>query len=237
MVDRVLGETSVASPDMVSFAKGRELTTDFSYIQSYIRGMIEHSGSAGALVLYIDEGQRWWSTRLFLLSSLLRSLTAVRQVVFCHFGGRFAGMATPAAIVDGLAGAFPMLDELARKPRQDAPSSNIEREVQRQISAWPSQAEGLTIKGGVRAPLLERWLGERWSANSRVRGPANWSTIWRGVGSDGIAARARGVFLAFSRCDQPKEKLACGLLILSRQPLKRPLRCRRPSPISRRTCA
>src|SRR6266404_9296499 len=139
--------------------------------------MIQRSGAARALVLQIDEGQRWWSTRLFLLASLLRTLTAVRQLVFCDAGGCFAGMASPAAIVDGLASAFPGLDEFARKLRQGAPSSDIERETNRQTEAWnmfislpaggaeqnlpPGNSER-TLKVGVRAPLLERWLGERW---------------------------------------------------------------------------
>ena len=79
-------------------------------------------------------------------------------------------MASPAAIVDGLTGAFPELDEFARKLRQDAASSDIERETNRQTDAWktflsspapPGNSEQ-TLKVGVRAPLLERWLGERW---------------------------------------------------------------------------
>jgi hypothetical protein len=174
MVDRVLGETSVASPDMNAFAQGDEVND--STLGS-IKQMIQRSGTARALVLQLDEGQRWWSTRLFLLASLLRGLTTVRQVVFCDAGGRFAGMATPAAIVDGLASVFPELDEVARKLRQDAPSSDIERETNRQTEAWntfvrlPAQGANQNLppgnrepalKVGVRAPLLERWLGERW---------------------------------------------------------------------------
>jgi len=81
MIDRVLGETSVASPDMDIFAQGTQPVTD-STVGS-IKQMIQRSGSARALVLQIDDGQRWWSTRLFLLASLLQSLTAIRQVVFC----------------------------------------------------------------------------------------------------------------------------------------------------------
>ena len=50
--------------------------------------------------------------------------------------GRFAGMASPAAILDGLASAFPELDEFARKLRRDAASSDIERETDRQTNAW-----------------------------------------------------------------------------------------------------
>ena len=88
------------------------------------------------LVLPIDEGRLWSSTRLFLLASLLRTLTAVRQLVICDAGGRFAGMASPAAIVDGLASAFPELDEFARKLHEARPRPDIERETNRQTEAW-----------------------------------------------------------------------------------------------------
>jgi hypothetical protein len=178
MVDRVLGETSVATPDMNAFAQTQvNDSTLFS-----IKQMIQRAGAARALVLQIDDGQRWWSTRLFLLASLLRALTSVRQVVFCDTDGRFVGMASPAAIMDGLANAFPDLDEFARGLRQHPPSFDIERETDRQINAWnafvnapampgvvnppvPPPGVGIdesTLKVGVRGPLLERWLGERW---------------------------------------------------------------------------
>jgi len=168
MVDRVLGETSVATPDMDAFAQGVADVRD-STLDS-IKQMIQRSGAARALVLQIDEGQRWWSTRLFLLASLLRSLTAVRQVVFRDAQERFVGMASPAALVDGLAKASPQLDDFARKLYKDplTVSSDIERETSRQTEAWNnfvSPALGnseSTLKVGVRAPLLEQWLGERW---------------------------------------------------------------------------
>jgi hypothetical protein len=178
MVDRVLGETSVATPDMDAFAQGNQVSVS---TMDSIKQMIQRSGAARALVLQIDDGQRWWSTRLFLLASLVRSLTSVRQVVFCDTGGRFVGMASPAAIMDGLTNAFPDLDEFARRLRQDGPSVDIERETDRQTNAWnafvsgplPSGVVNLNapagsgnnesaLKVGVRGPLLERWLGERW---------------------------------------------------------------------------
>jgi uncharacterized protein DUF4062 len=172
MVDRVLWETSVAGSDMDPFASGLEVQISISGFSS-IKSMIRSSGLARALVLQIDEGQRWWSTRLFLLASLLRSLTSVRQVVFRGTDGRFVGMASPAAIMDGIAGAFPELDEFARTLRMGLASSDIERETDRQILAW-NQFVNLVplppaapisesqLKVGVRASLLEQWIGERW---------------------------------------------------------------------------
>jgi hypothetical protein len=182
MVDRVLGQTSVAGHEMEPFAYGApvEDTTLLS-----IKQMIENTGGVRALVLQIDEGQRWWSTRLYLLASLLQSLTAVRQLVFCN-AGRFAGMASPSAVVTGLAAAFPKLDEFGRKLREGQPSLDIERETNRQTDAWrtfvnetagsakpkaPRFDREQEWKVGVRAPLLERWLGERWVSRCiRVEG-------------------------------------------------------------------
>lgn len=169
MVDRVLGETSGAK-DMDAFAQG-SLDVSPSSLTS-ITQMIRSSGALRALVLEIDEGQRWWSTRLFLLASLLESLTAIQQVVFCDAKGRFIGMASPRAIVDGLAGAFSELDALSRTLRQGAASSDIDTEISRQTTAWksavnptsttaPSPTEH-TLKVGIRAPLLKQWLDERW---------------------------------------------------------------------------
>jgi hypothetical protein len=91
-------------------------------------------------------------------------------------------MASPAAIMDGLASAFPDLDDFARGLRQGVSSLDIETETDRQTNEWnafvgapsplgavipnvPSSskvASESTLKVGVRGPLLERWLGERW---------------------------------------------------------------------------
>ena len=66
---------------------------------------------------------------------------------------------------------FQDLDEFARRLRKDVPSIDIERETDRQTNAWntfvsaPPPAIGInesSLKVGVRGPLLERWLGERW---------------------------------------------------------------------------
>jgi len=161
MVDRVLGETSVAGPEMDPFAKGSDVN-DSTLVS--IKQMIQKSGSVRALVLSIGEGQ-WWSTRLFLLASLLRSLTGVRQLVFRDSLGRFSGMASPAAVVDGLASEFPVLNEFGNKIRMTEASWDIERETNRQTMEWqnlvPQPAEW-NLKVDVRAGLLELWLGERW---------------------------------------------------------------------------
>jgi hypothetical protein len=107
----------------------------------------------------------------------LQALTAVRQIVFCDSAGRFIGMASPSAIVDGLATVFPPLEEFVRQLRQGIPSSDIKNEIDRQTNAWvtyissPTTAAGpipppsnteQALKVGVRPLLLTEWLGERW---------------------------------------------------------------------------
>jgi hypothetical protein len=157
---------------MDPFAKGQPVND--STIPA-IKLMIDRAGAARAVVL---EARRWWSTRLFLLASLLGSLTAVRQVVFCDEERRFLGMASPTAIVDGLAAEFPFLDAFARGLRVTPASSDVEVETDRQTTAWTAfvkaqlpkskQSPGdameyeRKVKVGVRAPLLAAWLGERW---------------------------------------------------------------------------
>jgi hypothetical protein len=174
MIDRVLGETSFASKEMDPFAQGVETVISDSSLGS-IKQMIQRSGSARALVLNIGDGERWWSTRLFLLASLLQSLTAIRQLVFCSSVGHFVGMASPGAITDGLARAFGALDKF-RRDLQGFSSFDIERETSRQIDLWnalfnpppsagsppPPGSTESDLKVGVRPALLELWLGERW---------------------------------------------------------------------------
>jgi hypothetical protein len=109
IVDRVLGKTSAVLADVDAFAQGAEVN-DSSLMG--IKQLIKRSGASRALVLVIDEGRLWWSTRLFLLASLLRTLTTVRQLVFCNSEGGFLGMASPAAIADALIAPFRWLANL-----------------------------------------------------------------------------------------------------------------------------
>jgi hypothetical protein len=150
MVDRVLGETSIASPRMNPFAKG-EAVIDTTLLG--IKEMIEKTGAARAVVLTIDEGRLWWSTRLFLLASLLRSLTGVRQLVFCDTDGGFVGMASPSAIFDALADAFPLVGEFARKLSLQPSSSDIDVETDRQTSEWNLYVQSLPLEK-LPAPVL-----------------------------------------------------------------------------------
>jgi Domain of unknown function (DUF4062) len=164
MVDRVLVKTSVRSGDMGAFGEGTPL---YDTTVGGIKAMVAETGSTRALVIDLGAGDRWWSTRLFLLSSLLQSLTAVRQLVFRDAQERFAGMASPGALVDRLAAAFPVCAQFMAQLRGNEASLDTERETDRQINIWnllvqpPNGPGEATVKVGVRAELLERWLGER----------------------------------------------------------------------------
>lgn len=164
MVERVLVQTSVSAGEMGGFGEGFDLSD--STILS-IKGMVAGAGSTRAFLVDLGEGDRWWSTRLFLLSSLLHALTGVRQLVFRDAGARFCGMASPGAVLDRLSAAFPLCAAFLTELRKEEASLDIQRETDRQLVLWarihsaPNGTEEQFAKVGVRAELLERLLGDR----------------------------------------------------------------------------
>lgn len=164
MVDRAFDQTSVSATDMGAFGQGTPLN-DSTIIS--IKRMAADAGSARALIVDLGTGNVWWSTRLFLLASLLRSLTGVRQLVFRDASGRFCGMASPDAVLDGLARVFPLCARFLEQSRQHESSADTERETDRQLAVWRAVHESRkgpaerVVKVGVRGPLLAQWLGER----------------------------------------------------------------------------
>jgi hypothetical protein len=114
-------------------------------------------------------------------------LTLVRQIVFRGRTRRFAGMASPDAIIDGFTACFPLLGDYARRLHQTPASLDRERETTRQIELWfqmlsesgpdrsPGAADGdggadpvqamvqreAEEQIGVREELLGQLLGER----------------------------------------------------------------------------
>lgn len=164
MVERLLSQTAVSADEMGGFGQGDVL---FDSTLGEISRMVARAGSFRALVIDLGDGDRWWSTRLYLLANLLRSLTAVRQLVFRQ-AGRFVGMASPAAVVDGLAEAFPLLDEFARRLGQGESTQDSARETDRQLTQWENFLKmrndtvvEIDVKVGVRPELLRSWIGER----------------------------------------------------------------------------
>jgi len=176
MVERLLAEEAVGAKDMELFGEGTELNPDLNSKSSKaIVEMVKKVGNFAALIVDLGDGDDWWSTRLFLLASLLHDLTNVRQLVF-KSRGRFGGMASPSALLDGMALLFPGLAGFRSRVTQefptagqpaDPPSQDTEREVTRQTKLWReiflSQGSIVekSVRVGVRPELLKRWLGER----------------------------------------------------------------------------
>ena len=182
--EMVLNRSDVSATSMGGFGTGHIFDTSVIMIKDMVRDV----GKDRALVVELGDGDTWWSTRLFLLASLLQSLTPVRQLVFTGRGGRFAGMASPSALVEGFGARFPVLDLFSRQLRHGQATEDREREIDRQLGVWgqifvgtggppppasstpldlgsvpglplPTAERGIQI--GVREELLRGWLGER----------------------------------------------------------------------------
>jgi hypothetical protein len=133
LAERLLSRSSVRADEMDGFGSGSELQDTRV---AAIKKMVVDVGRDRALVIHLGDGDLWWSTRLFLLAHLLKSLTAVRQVAFSGRGGHFAGMASPAAIVEGFVAQFPILEEYHRQLQQQDATDDREREIDRQLNSW-----------------------------------------------------------------------------------------------------
>jgi hypothetical protein len=184
----VLNRTAVSADSMGGFGTGHPMQ-DTSL--DMIKDLVAKAGKDRAIVVSLGEGDQWWSTRLFLFASLLRSVTQVRQIVFCGRGGRFAEMASPDALLDGLGARFLILDLVARQVRESQSTEDRMQETDRQLAVWekafsePQQWPRAASKRaastsvtqvsrdvalpttereaqvGVREELLLGWLGER----------------------------------------------------------------------------
>lgn len=157
---RALEQEEVAENLMAPFAAGQEL---YDTTLKAITDMVTGTGTTRALVVNLGGGTTWWSTRLYLLASLLERLTGIRQLVFSHTGGAFAGMASPRSVREGLVAAHPALGEFDVKLRSSDASQDVEREIDRTVSLF-RDVLGTTenaLKVGVRWHLVLSWLGDR----------------------------------------------------------------------------
>lgn len=159
MADRALKQDQ-STADMIPFSSGEELTVT-SLLG--IRRMVASAGPRRAFVVQMGDGNIWWSTRLYLFATLLQTLTGVRQLVFANTDGAFAGMASPAAVRDGLCAGFPNLAAFDAGLRTEGGTEDSEREMMRCINRWNAEIrpKESDLKVGVRWPLVIRWLGER----------------------------------------------------------------------------
>jgi hypothetical protein len=160
LAERALGEAPIGG-GMAMFARGNPM--DDSTLGA-IRGMVTDAEGVRWVPIRMRQGE-WWSTRLYLLAALLDTLTPVRQIVFTHADGSFAGMATPAAVRAGLCAAFPEIAQFDATLRSGVPTSrDVERETDRWLGLWGAQmaqARESAVKVSVRWQLVREWLGER----------------------------------------------------------------------------
>jgi Domain of unknown function (DUF4062) len=158
MAERALTPEGVGAV-MAPFVEGGPL-------QDTTVASIEHmvGGAGNTLALLIDVAEHtWWSTRLYLLATLVQALTPVRQFVFCEGADVFAGMASPSAVRDGLREAFPQLATFDTQLRQGPSTQDVKRETDRAIMLWNQHMGAIeaNTKVDVRSQLLVEWLGER----------------------------------------------------------------------------
>ena len=159
MAARALQQQQVAGI-MLDWGQGRASFADTAL--ATITQMVAGAGSTRAMLIDLGSGDQWWSTRLYLLAALAQTLTGIRQFVFSN-GGRFGGMASPAAVREGLCASFPEIAEFDGKLRAGPASRDVQREVDRTVALWNQQLAGIepSLKVGVRWHLLAEWLGER----------------------------------------------------------------------------
>ena len=169
MIDLALTKTSLAAQDsMRAFGGGGDLTSSIGAI----RTMVARAGPARMMEVRIGRTHLWWHSRLYLLAVLTGAVTAVRQFVFSDDGGRYIGMASPAAVREGLAATFPKLQEFDAD-LTDGASRDIDREIQRATKLWTERMQPAeeAEKVEVRPALLTEWLGERLVTRSVEVGP------------------------------------------------------------------
>jgi hypothetical protein len=165
MLDRHLLPEEVRDA-MAAFGHGL-MTADNESALISIREMVAGAASRNtrSLLIHLKPTETWWSTRLYVLATLLESLTGVRQLVFAREDGRFAGMASPSAVRAALCAAFEPLARVDAALRASPPSGDVERDVRHTFDLWQQQISleaEKALKVGVRLQLLARWIGEAW---------------------------------------------------------------------------
>lgn len=174
MAERAL-QQATETPGMDPFRSGEELHT--STVMG-IRGMVRAAGASGFLVVDLGAGNRWWSTRLYLLAVLLQNLTDVRQLVFSKEDGSFAAMASPSATRQGLRDSFDQLGQFDAGIREGV-TADLDREIDRVVERW-GRSVGLlesSLKVDVRWQLLQRWIGEALIQRAVLIDPVSGMTI------------------------------------------------------------
>jgi hypothetical protein len=128
-----------------------------------IKNVIAGPDEVQALQINIGDGNDWWMTRLYFLSSLAADLTAIEVMVFIDGAEAFVGITNPKIVRERLAKAYAMIrqyeDALALS---GPPFPDLLNEVDRRAGLWTSQMD---LLGGEHAspvfvtkPELKRWF-------------------------------------------------------------------------------
>jgi hypothetical protein len=113
----------------------------------------------------LGDGQRWWSTRIFLLAALAADYTSIRSLVFVHgdHDRYFLGFAEPAQTRSALARVFSDYETAYRALRSEArlnPAGEA-KEVESILQQWPGKFNWneSAAKEFATPASLSSWLG------------------------------------------------------------------------------
>jgi hypothetical protein len=136
----------------------------------------------------LREGDYWWSTRLYLLATLMEDYTDVKQIAFVENSEErfFLGFATSSDVRRALATAFPEMELRYAEIHSDSnippARASLER-VRYLVNAWVASSFGPegkkedeeTFKELVTDVLLKEWLGR--AGKSLAQDSIDWSGI------------------------------------------------------------
>ncbi len=109
-----LGKVSdLKEASLLDYTPGREIAAGIKAAQT-----------AKIIEVDLGEGDRWWSSRLFLLAALSDDFTGIRQIIILekHRGQErvFGGSSTPAMLRQGLANNAPELEEVYESAKRES---------------------------------------------------------------------------------------------------------------------
>jgi hypothetical protein len=129
-----------------------------------IKNVISGPQEVQALQVNIGQGNDWWMTRLYFLSSLAAELTSIEVIVFVGEGESLAGITNPVIVKERLAKAYPMIQQYEDVLAGSGPPlPDLLNEVERRANLWTNQ---MNLTGGehsnpvfVTKTELGRWFG------------------------------------------------------------------------------
>jgi hypothetical protein len=104
---------------------------------STIQDVIAGPKELQALQVDVGQGQEWWMTRLYFLSSLAADLTSIEVMIFLGENGSFIGVVHPDIVRERLLKANPNFQQYELRKDQPHPATtDLRSEVQRRADCW-----------------------------------------------------------------------------------------------------